>query len=66
MLVVECRLDERIRINGTIEIVLLEVGNDKARLGVESAPSSGNTSRVSLMSGIVRQWQTDDLDDPLC
>jgi hypothetical protein len=38
LLVVERGLDQRIRINGTIEIIVLEAGNEKVRLGIEGAP----------------------------
>jgi hypothetical protein len=40
MLVVERKLDQRIRINGEIEIVVLELSNGRVRLAVESATAS--------------------------
>jgi hypothetical protein len=39
MLVMERRTDQRIRINGVIEIIVLEADNGKVRLGIECAPS---------------------------
>jgi hypothetical protein len=40
MLVLDRRLDQRIRINGTVEIVVLEAGDEKVRLGIEGALGS--------------------------
>jgi hypothetical protein len=38
MLVMERRSDQRIRINDSIEIIVLEIGDDKVRLGIDGAP----------------------------
>lgn len=38
MLVMERRPDQRIRINGTVEIVVLEADNERVRLGIDGTP----------------------------
>jgi len=37
MLVVKLRLGERLRINRTTEVVILEIGSDMVKVGVERA-----------------------------
>jgi hypothetical protein len=43
MLVVALKAGQRIRINGTTECVVLEVGRGRARLGIEGCPPSGGS-----------------------
>ena len=39
MLVVERKTGQRVRINGTVEVVVLESENGKVRLGISSTPA---------------------------
>lgn len=45
MLVVERGPNQRIRINGSIEIVILETDHEKVRLGIEGLPDSHTHTR---------------------
>jgi hypothetical protein len=45
MLVVECHTDQRIQINGAMEIVVIETGNNRVQLGIDDVANADTPAR---------------------
>jgi len=57
MLVVECGADHRIRINDTVEIVVLEIGNGTVQVRIDDAANSNVPIREKQPSAEKLQGQ---------
>ena len=50
MLVLNCRLGERLRINGTTDVVILEIQPDRVKVAIETSPDDETKPQGTVLS----------------